>query len=273
MSESTSNTVNSMMNNDKDNSGDNNQTDGISVQTIQQSNSQYDQKHDEARDQHRDHQCVVILGGSFDPVHSAHVALAKLFNRLLKPDQLRIIPTGWSWQKMALTANPQQRVAMLALAFDELTTDSVADSAIRTELVIDQQEIKRAEEGIPSYTIDTLSALRDEFGASASLVFLMGADQLQQLHRWQNWQRLFSLAHIAVSARPGFRLDALDPAVANEFKQRAGDLAQLRSRPCGHTYLSADLAIDISSSQIRRRNNLSLLPPKVLDYIQQHHIY
>jgi nicotinate-nucleotide adenylyltransferase len=209
--------------------------------------------------------CIVILGGSFDPVHLAHVELAKLFNSLLKPDQLRIIPTGWSWQKMSLTANPVQRVAMLALAFDEL--------ARNTELVIDQQEIKRAEAGIPSYTIDTLSTLRDEFGASASLVFLMGADQLQQLHRWQNWQHLFTLAHIAVSARPGFLLDALDPAVANEFKQRAGDVTQLRSSPCGHTYLCADLAIDISSSQIRRRNNLSSLPPKVLDYIQQHHIY
>ncbi len=209
--------------------------------------------------------CVVILGGSFDPVHVAHVELAKLFNNLLKPDQLRIIPTGWNWQKTPLTAKSEHRVAMLALAFNEL--------AGQHTLVIDQQEIQRAEAGIPSYTIDTLTALRREFGETASLIFVIGADQLQQLHRWQNWQHLFELAHIAVATRPGFDLDAIDPVVATEFKQRAGGAEQLRNRPHGHTYLCADMAIDISSTQIRRRNNLSLLPPKVLDYIQQHHIY
>ncbi|PRC92821.1 nicotinate (nicotinamide) nucleotide adenylyltransferase [Solimicrobium silvestre] len=210
-------------------------------------------------------QCIAIFGGSFDPVHSAHVALTELFNNLLKPTQLRIIPTGWSWQKTAFKTSPQQRIAMLSLAFAELSK--------QTSLIIDVQEIKRAELGIPSYSIDTLSILRNEFGASASLIFLMGADQLQQLQSWQNWQRLFELAHIAVVARPGFKLDAIDNLVANEFKQRAGSVEQLRNRPCGHTYLCADLAIDISSTQVRDGKNLSLLPPKVLDYIQQHHLY
>jgi nicotinate-nucleotide adenylyltransferase len=210
-------------------------------------------------------QCIVILGGSFDPVHSAHVALAELFNNLLKPTQLRIIPTGWSWQKAAFQTSPAHRVAMLSLAFAEL--------ARQTPLFIDEQEIKRAELGIPSYSIDTLTALRDEVGTQASLIFVMGADQLQQLQSWQNWPHLFDLAHIAVAARPGFELGALDNTVASEFQQRSGNLDQLRTRPCGHTYLCADLAIDISSTQIRHGKNLSLVPSEVLDYIQQHHIY
>lgn len=216
------------------------------------------------------HQCIVILGGSFDPVHSAHVALAELFIDLLRPTQLRIIPTGWSWQKAACRANPEQRIAMLSLAFAKL--------AQTTPLVIDTREIKRAEPGLQSYSVDTLTQLRDEFGPSVSFVFLIGADQLQQLHHWKNWRHLFELTHIAVAARPGwsFSLDAsngIDPSVANEFKQRANSIEQLRAQPCGHTYLCADLSIAISSTQIRDGNNLSLIPPDVLNYIQQHHIY
>lgn len=218
-----------------------------------------------AADQTAAIECILILGGSFDPVHVAHVALAKLFNNLLKPTQLRIIPTGWSWQKAAFHTDPQHRLAMLSLAFAEL--------AQQTTVVIDQQEIQRAVLGIPSYSIDTLEALRAEVGTSASLIFVMGADQLQQLQSWQNWQHLFELTHIAVAARPGFTLDAMDHLVASEFKRRAGSVGQLQNRPCGHTYLCADLAIDISSTQIRNGKNLSLVPSEVLDYIQQHHLY
>ncbi len=209
--------------------------------------------------------CIVVLGGSFDPVHCGHVELAKLFNCLLKPTQLRIIPAGWSWQKAPFQTSPQHRLAMLAIAFVQL--------AKQTPLVIDDQEIKRAELGIPSFTVDTLTNLRHEFGSAAPLIFLIGADQLQQLAHWKNWRQLFDLAHIAVAARPGFELDTLDAEVASEFKQRAGTVEQLRTRPHGHTCLCADLAIDISSTQIRDRKNLSLVPPEVLDYIQQHHLY
>lgn len=214
------------------------------------------------------HQCIVILGGSFDPVHIAHVALAELFYNLLKPTQLRIIPTGWPWQKAPLSASPEHRIAMLSLAFTELSK--------KTSLLIDDQEIKRAKLGTPSYSVDTLTQLRDYYGPSASLIILIGADQLHQLQRWKNWQHLFTLTHIAVAARPGFSLDAADTLVAHEFQKRAGNIELLRNTPCGHTYLYADLAIDVSSTEIRAKNepsNFSLLPPNVLDYIQQHHLY
>lgn len=209
--------------------------------------------------------CIVILGGSFDPVHSAHVALAEFFIDLIRPTQLRIIPTGESAQKAACRASPEQRIAMLSLAFAKL--------AETTPLIIDTQEIKRAELGLPSYSVDTLTQLRDEFGPSASFVFLIGADQLQQLHHWKNWRHLFDLAHIAVAARPGFSLNPADKLVANEFKQRASTIEQLKAQPCGHTYLCTDLSIAISSTQIRNGNQLSLVPPDVLNYIQQHHLY
>ena len=210
-------------------------------------------------------QCLAILGGSFDPVHTGHVVIAKTMVDLLKPTQVRIIPSGWSWQKNPFQANSEHRLAMLLLAFKELAQE--------TPLVIDQQEMKRAELGIASYSFDTLTHLRNEFGPSAALVFIMGADQLLQLQSWKNWEHLFDLAHIAVVSRPGFDLDSVDNMVAYEFKQRAGSLNELRTRAFGHTYLCSNLAIDISSTQIRNGANRAMMPPDVLDYIRRHQLY
>ena len=212
--------------------------------------------------------CVALLGGSFDPVHNGHVALAALFAKLLVPDELRIIPAGNPWQKAGgLKANGAQRVAMLELAF--------AEAALPVKL--DLQEIERT---TPSYTIDTLRNVRAVLGPQASIVFLMGADQLQQLDTWRDWRALFELAHIGVAARPGYSLAeaALPPAVAQELLLRQGSLDQLRSTPSGHGYLAQTLDVDISATQVRAALQRgepanSLISPVVLDYIQQHKLY
>ena len=210
---------------------------------------------------------VALLGGSFDPVHHGHVALAALFSSLLKPDQLRVVPAGAPWQKNGLQTSPEDRVAMLDLAFREAALD----------VTIDCQEIAR---GAPTYTIDTLRSVRAELGPDASIVFLMGADQLQQLDTWREWQKLFDYAHIGVGARPGFTLAeaALPPAVALEITKRQGSLEQLRTTPSGRVFLAQALAVDVSATQIRaalQRGDQAntLISPVVLDYIQQHNLY
>lgn len=210
---------------------------------------------------------VALLGGSFDPVHHGHVALASLFSKLLQPDQLRIIPAGNPWQKHGLQANADQRVAMLELALREAGVTAT----------IDRQEIER---GTPTYTVDTLRGVRAELGPEASIVFLMGADQLQQLDTWRDWRQLFDLAHIGVGARPGYSLEeaALPEAVAIEISRRQASLEQLCSTPSGHAYLAQTLDVDISATQVRaalQRGDQanSLISPVVLDYIQQHNLY
>jgi nicotinate-nucleotide adenylyltransferase len=210
---------------------------------------------------------VALLGGSFDPVHCGHVALAELFNGLLRPDQLRVIPAGNPWQKNGLKATAEQRVAMLELAF------KVAGLPI----LIDRQEIER---DTPTYSIDTLRNIRAELGPQASIVFIMGADQLQKLDTWREWRALFELAHIAVAARPGFSLDNADlpPAVAQELQQRRAPPAQLRTCPSGLATLVHTLDVDVSSTDIRSAlqrggHANSCLPGVVLDYIQQHNLY
>ena len=210
--------------------------------------------------------CVTVLGGSFDPVHPGHIALAELFTRLLQADALRVIPAR-PWQKMALEATDEQRVAMLELAF--------ANNA--AQVVIDTQELDR--DG-PTYTVETLRALRAELGPDASIVFLIGADQLQRLDTWRDWYALFELANLGVAARPGFSLAeaALPPAVVQELALRRASPEQLRATPCGLVNVAPSLAVDVSATEIRsalRQGDEanSLLPPVVLDYIQQHNFY
>jgi nicotinate-nucleotide adenylyltransferase len=214
-----------------------------------------------------DRRCVVVLGGSFDPVHEGHVAVGSYFAKVLFPDELRIIPAGNPWQKAALSASAEDRVEMIRRAFARQPIP----------VCIDRQEIAR--DGA-TYSIDTLRALRAELGPDTSIVFAIGADQLEQLDTWKDWRHLFDYAHICVASRPGF---AADPAhlpfeTAREFGRRAATPQQIRTTPAGLTYFAANLAVEISSTELRAalaRGEVpgSLIPAGVLDYIKLHHLY
>lgn len=212
-------------------------------------------------------QCILLLGGSFDPVHRAHVALAQYLIDLLRPDLLHIIPAKNPWQKNGLQASAEDRVAMLERAF--------ADFQI--PLAIDRQEILRDR---PSYSVETLRAIRAELGPEVSLVFLIGADQLRYLDTWRHWRELFKHSHVCAASRPGFSMDAahMPAAVAEEFARRAATPELIRHTAAGLALLATDLAIDISATAIRTAlqggyQAIHQLPTGVLDYIEQHHLY
>lgn len=214
--------------------------------------------------------CIAILGGSFDPVHQGHVALARLFAGLLRPDALRILPAGQPWQKNGLEASDADRVAMLGLAFASL--DSAA-----LPVTIDLQEIERK---TPTYTVDTLRRLRAELGPRTSIVFLMGADQLRKLDSWNEWRELFALANLGVATRPGYDLaqEALPPVVAQELSTRLATPDTVRLLAHGKVCLAPTLDVDLSSSQLRAAlqsgaDASALGMAQVLDYIQQHNLY
>jgi len=213
--------------------------------------------------------CVLLLGGSFDPVHCGHVAIARYFCTLLHPDELRLIPAGHPWQKPTMSTPAEHRIAMLNLAFNDWMVP----------VVIDTQEVARSG---ASYAVDTLNILREELGHEVTLVMLLGADQLLNLHTWRDWRALFDLANICVAARPGFALDnhAIDDDTAREFTRRRATESQLRDTPHGLTYIADDLALPVSSTTVRKAladHNQAvlagLIPLPVLDYVQQHHLY
>jgi len=210
---------------------------------------------------------MLLLGGSFDPVHSGHVGLARYFCTLLHPDELRLIPSGRPWQKPDMTTPAVHRIAMLHAAFDGWPTP----------ICIDEQEIQR--EG-PSYMIDTLRDLRIKSGRNTSLALILGADQLMNLHTWHEWPALFDEAHLCIAARPGFTMEeaALDKAVAAQINRRLASVDQLRETPSGLVCIATQLALAVSSTRIREAiagsgDAADLLPGPVLDYIQQHHLY
>ena len=184
--------------------------------------------------------CIAVLGGSFDPVHNGHVALGAYFAALLQADELRIIPAGNPWQKHGLHASSSDRVAMAHIAFARLSC----------AVVIDQQEIQRA---CATYTIDTLRALRREFGPEPSIVFLIGADQLLHLESWQEWREMFNYAHICAASRPGFAIEGelVSASVRDVFAARANSIEGIRCHAAGSGYMAHDLAVDISATEIR----------------------
>ena len=217
---------------------------------------------------------ILIFGGSYDPVHQAHVEIARFFIHTFEAQELRIIPAGQPWQKSKLVANAEQRCAMLKLAFAEIK---------ETRIVIDLQEITRAEQNIASYSVETLRSLRAELGQEIPLILLIGADQFENLASWRNWQQLFELAHIVVAARPNYSDQAqhLDEELAQKWQQTSSNPAEMKRYSFGKTWMAKDLAWDISATKIRehllRQDQTlayaSLIPPKVLDYIQSQGLY
>ena len=212
-------------------------------------------------------QCIAVLGGSFDPIHCAHVALVRLVVEALHPDEVRIIPAGNPWQKEGLQASGEDRLAMAKLAFRD---EPYA-------VTIDEQEVRRTHS---TYSIDTLRALRQDAGPDASIVFMLGADQLQRLHTWREWQHLFDYAHLFAVSRPGWPLDAghVDSEVARFFAERRATPEKIRAAQHGLACVSNELAVDISATSIRTAIAEGmplgkLVPAGVLDYIQQHHLY
>ncbi len=213
--------------------------------------------------------CLLLMGGSFDPVHAGHVALARYFCTLLHPDELRLIPAGQPWQKPGMATPAQHRIAMLEQAFSQWAVP----------VVIDQQEIRRSG---PSYAVDTLQALRAEAGDAASMVMVLGADQLLNLHTWRDWPQLFDLAHLCFAARPGFAISAagIDPEVGAQVARRLATPAQLRDSAHGLAYVATNLALNCSSTAVRQalaqHDEAALagaLPEPVLDYVRHHHLY
>lgn len=127
---------------------------------------------------------IGLLGGSFDPVHLAHIALADTALRELSLDEVQLIPAADPWQRAPLQATPAQRQHMLTLAIQG-----------HPGLSLNPIELQR---GGPSYTIDTLQALPDE----ADYYWLLGSDQLNNFCSWHRWQDIAGLVRLVVAGRP-----------------------------------------------------------------------
>ena len=207
---------------------------------------------------------IGVFGGTFDPVHLAHLRLAKAAREQLSLGVVRWVPSGLPGHRAAPVATADQRLAMLRLALAG-DPDTTLDSA---DLL----------SGSPTYTVNTLTRLRGELGTKVPLALIIGSDQFVALHTWHEWQRLFDLAHIAVAERPGHAIEAarLAPALAAHWPARRA--AAIAAQPCGSIVTFPMTPMDISSTAIReavaaQRDARHLLPDNVLAYILSQRLY
>ncbi len=208
-----------------------------------------------------------LFGGTFDPVHFGHLRLAEEAISQLRLAGVRWIPAGQPPHRGTPQVTARQRLEMVLRSTEKNALFSVDPAEVEADA--------------PSYTVHTLERLRSELGHGQSLVLLVGADAFGGLSSWHRWRDIFSLAHVAVSHRPGFpvELTSLPHELATEFKdRRLPDAGALKASPAGGIVTFAMTQLAISATQIRKlvANGLSaryLLPDTVLDYIDRHSLY
>jgi nicotinate-nucleotide adenylyltransferase len=189
---------------------------------------------------------VGLFGGSFDPVHNAHLALAHAALATLELDHLRWIPAGQPWQKSGIPMSPAaHREAMVRLAI-----------AGEPRFLLDRIEIERPG---PSYTLDTVHELRAKHPGTQWFLIL-GHDQYAGLHTWGGWRELLGLVTLAVANRPGSQ-DHVNPEV-RAFPTEVVPLPML----------------DVSATVVRQAvasgaDIAKLVPAQVASYIEIHGLY
>jgi nicotinate-nucleotide adenylyltransferase len=205
---------------------------------------------------------IGLLGGTFDPIHVGHLALARAAREALLLDELRFIPTGQSWQKSGSGVDAAARLEMVRLAV-----------GATPGFVVDDREVRRAG---ASYTIDTLIELRAELGPEPALVLVLGSDQLRNLATWHRYRELLDHAHIAVTQRGTHPLATLDAPVEALLAAHGRDA--LPDAPAGAVVFFRMAPVPVSATALRERlargeRPAELLPPAVLDYIERHRLY
>ncbi|HWP18264.1 MAG TPA: nicotinate-nucleotide adenylyltransferase [Burkholderiaceae bacterium] len=199
---------------------------------------------------------IGLFGGSFDPVHNAHLALARAALAHLKLDQLHWVPAGQPWQK---TQGPQARI--LAPAPHRVAMVELAIAG-EERFLLNTTEVDR--DG-PSYTIDTVRELQAHF-SSAQVFLLIGQDQYNGLPTWRDWRELLSRVTLAIAVRGKGSL--VPPPQMAAVWHRAEILPMapmnLSSTAIRHHVANGGLAMDLAPT---------LVPEAVARYIDQHRLY
>ena len=180
---------------------------------------------------------LAILGGTFDPIHNAHLRVAWEAGECLEAE-VRLLPASVPPHREQPVATAAERVAMIRAALTG-----------QERITLDTRELQRAG---PSYTVDTLLELREEVGPDRPLVLLVGADAFAGLPTWHRWHELFRLAHVGVLTRPGHDAPLPSELRVRIISRRARDPRTLVESPAGRVLWIPVTPLEISASHIRR---------------------
>ncbi len=209
---------------------------------------------------------IGLLGGTFNPVHQGHLHIADEVHKSCRLDLVWFMP---AWQpphkEVAANVSFAHRLAMVELALVDYPQFQSCDLEGRR--------------GGTSYSVETLRQLRDKY-PEHEFFFIMGLDSFREISLWYNYQQLFELAHIVVTARPGFSgeiRELLPVAIADRFcyDSQSGNLRFDK----GFSLIVVDHTCHhASSTEIRRRimdrqDVEGSVPPAVISYINTHQLY
>ncbi len=209
---------------------------------------------------------IGILGGTFDPIHTAHIELALSVQKHFGLKKLYLIPCNI----------PPHRELPEASALDRLKMVQLAAQA-HPQLTVDDREIQR---GGTSYAIDTLKSIRAEIGPQESLALILGADAFNAFDHWKAFEEILSFCHLIVVNRANYKPN-YSSTLKNILKKHQTDSeAVLNTQPAGALFFQESTLPAISSSQVREAlHSLKNRPsPEELDesvrhYIKQHQLY
>ena len=204
-----------------------------------------------------------IFGGTFDPIHYGHLRTAFEMLQALRFDEVRFMPCGTPPHRADPVADAGLRLRMVEVATDD-----------QPGFVVDDSELKR--EG-PSYSVDTLTALRTEF-PERSLGLIIGMDAFLGLPKWYHWREILELAHIVVAHRPGWRSPDVGPLGELLADRGTHRIDKLHEQASGHVYIHHVTQLEISSSEIRAlvavgRDPRFLMPDGVREIIERSGCY
>ncbi|MEX2132001.1 MAG: nicotinate-nucleotide adenylyltransferase [Pseudohongiellaceae bacterium] len=204
-----------------------------------------------------------VMGGMFDPVHLGHLQAAVTAMQSLHLESIRLIPCYQPNHRDPAICSPSQRLEMLHLA-----------TAGMSGIIIDDREIRR---GGVSYTVDTLTALHEEF-ANAVFVFVLGIDSFLSITDWYRWERLFELCHFLVLGRPGYQVNP-ETEIGRQFRDRRVNNPQdLFKNISGGVLLVSDMNVGLSSSAVREKIRIGesirgMVPQVIESYLVEHNLY
>ena len=195
---------------------------------------------------------VGVLGGTFDPVHLAHLIIAEDVRQKLALEEVLFVPAGQPWLKGGEATPAEHRL--------EMVVQAIASNPYFTVSTVDLDRPG------PTYSVDTLSELRAGLGTGARIYFIVGLDALKEFPGWRSPRRVIELCQIVAVKRPGY--GALEKSWVESAVPGAADRV-----------ITVDVPqIDISATEIRKRvsRGLSikyLVPESVEHYIAEHGLY
>lgn len=183
-----------------------------------------------------------LYGGTFDPVHRAHIAVANAARTRYGLDRVLLIPNRQPPHKESVTgASYEHRLRMVEIACEDHPGLAASD--------IENREGK-------SYTIQTLERLRIEYGAQVRLYFIIGADAFAEVMLWRRVDEVFRLTEFIVVSRPGFTFETPPGAKINPLETLAFTTSSTAIR---HQLAHGEATLD--------------LDPKVSEYIKTNGLY